>query len=186
MRRMLGLTLAATSLTLAACGSSKSAATDPATTQKASTATTVKAATATTAAPASGGATTAGAAGGATTAGAATGAAVAVSLKEWSIESAAVKAGAVTFDIKNVGSFPHELEIIKADNFVALPKDSGGAVDETKLADGAIVGKTRLENGATGKLNVTLAAGTYVFVCNLGAGANSHAAKGQHIDVTVS
>ena len=163
MKRLLVLTAAA-GLALAACGSSKS------------TATTAAASTATTKAATGGGTTVA-----ATAAGS-----VAVTMKEWSITPGAIKAGAVTLAIKNEGQNPHELKIIKADSFDALPKGADGTVDETKLAADAIVGKlAKVAGGASGSLAVTLAPGKYVLVCNLGTGANSHAAKGMHMDVTI-
>ena len=94
--------------------------------------------------------------------------------------------GANSLAITNSGSFPHELKIIKADNFAALPKAADGSVDETKLAADAIVGKlAKVAGGASGTLSVTLAPGKYVLVCNLGTGANNHAVKGMHSDVTI-
>ena len=193
MRRLLVLTAAA-GLALAACGSSSKSDSGSATT-KAAAATTAAAATATTAAAST--ATTAAAtattkAATATTASAGTTAAatasgsVAVTMKEWSITPGAIKAGAVSLAIKNDGQNPHELKVIKADSFASLPLSSG-AVDESKLAAGAIIGQTaRIDGGGSATLTVTLPAGKYVFVCNLGSGATSHAAKGQHIDVTVA
>jgi hypothetical protein len=196
MRRLLLLTAAA-GLALGACGSSKSdtgaagtTAAGSGTTGAAASATTAAAAAATTAA--AGAATTKAAAAATTAAAAATTAAAAaagttVTLKEWSVEAPAVKAGSVSFTVKNGGEFPHELKIIKADTFASLAKADGGAVDETKLAADAIVAKTaRIEKGQSATLTANLTAGKYVFVCNLGTGAQSHAGKGQHLDVTVS
>ena len=183
MRRLLVLTAAA-GLALAACGSSSKST---ATTAAASTATT-KAATATTAAAstATTKAATASSTGGGTTVAATAAGSVAVTMKEWSITPGTIKAGAVTLAIKNDGQNPHELKVIKADSFASLPLNNG-AVDESKLAAGAIIGQTaRIGGGGSATLAVTLSAGKYVFVCNLGFGADSHAAKGQHVDVTVS
>lgn len=158
-------------LALAGCGSSKGSSAAPAATTVAPTtvvATTVAAAPTTTAAAAAGGG-------------------IAVTEKEFTIALAApLAAGANTLAVTNSGSFPHELKIIKADSFDALPKGADGTVDETKLAADAIVGKlAKVAGGASGSLAVTLAPGKYVLVCNLGTGANSHAAKGMHMDVTI-
>jgi hypothetical protein len=178
---------------LAACGSSKTA-TAPAsaakTTQAPAASTTVAAATtakpaATTAAPA----TTAKPA--ATTAAApktAAPAAVDVVLKEWSIEApVAVKAGEVTFNVKNGGSFPHELAVVKGDSYEALPLAASGAVDEAKLGAGALLGRTgKIAGAGTETKAFKLEPGNYVLVCNLGAGPNSHAKAGQRLSITVS
>jgi hypothetical protein len=187
MRRLLVLTAAA-GLALAACGSSSSTGdSGTATTSAAGTATTAAAATATTAAAtATTKAATATTASAGTTAAAAASGSVAVSMKEWSITPGAIKAGAVSLAVKNEGQNPHELKVIKADSFASLPLSSG-AVDESKLAADAIVGKTaRIDGGGSATLAVTLPAGKYVFLCNLGSGATSHAAKGQYVDVTVA
>lgn len=187
-RTMIGI--AAATLALAACGSSgggdaapeattaTTAAAAAATTAASGAATTKPAATATTAA--SGSAATTAASGG----GSAAAAASTVVLKEFTVAVDSVKAGAVNIDVKNEGEFPHELIIVKADSFASLAKDSSGGVDESKAT---IVAKTaRIQGGQSEKLTATLEAGKYVFVCNLGQGANNHAVKGQHLDVTVS
>lgn len=197
MKRMM-MGVAAAALALAACGSSgDDAGSDTAATTAAATATTAAAAGTTAAAAgttaaaaadttAAAAAGTTAAAGSATTGAAAAAGTVAVTLDEFTVVTGAVKAGSVSFDVKNDGEFPHELIIIKADSFDSLPKDSSGGVDEAALAAGALVAQTdRIQGGASAPLTATLAAGKYVFVCNLGQGANNHAAKGQHLDVTV-
>ena len=202
MKRML-LSIAATGLVLAGCGSSskspssatvapaattaKGAATTAAkatattvaatATTAAGTATTTKAATATTAASAAGTSAAPTAAGGAAD----------VGLKEWAVSvSPALKAGATTLTVKNSGQNPHELKVIKGDSYASLPKTSDGAVDEAKLGADVIGKMARINGGATGTLAVTLPAGKYVLLCNLGGGALNHASKGQNLDVTVA
>jgi uncharacterized cupredoxin-like copper-binding protein len=174
MKRTLGLVVAA-GLVLVGCGSSSKSPTG-------ASATTIAAKTATTT---PGGATTS--AGGGTTAGS-SGAAggIEVTEKEFSIVLASpLKAGANTLSVKNTGSFPHELKVIKADSYASLAQAADGTVDEAKLG-AAVVGKSgRVANGASGSLAVTLEAGKYVLICNLGTGANNHASKGMHVDVTV-
>ncbi len=200
----------------AACGSSTETTTAaaPATTTAAAAATTTAAAAATTAAPA---ATTAAApattaAPAATTAkpadstaapaaaasagpactglgAAGTGATTAdVSLIEWDIKApATVKAGKVTLNITNTGGNKHEMVLIKGDSFDALPKLPNGAVDETKLEAGALLGRTeKLDGNKSCSTTVDLAPGKYVMLCNIQFGAISHAAKGQKFNFEVA
>ena len=203
MKRML-ISIAATGLVLAGCGSSSkspsSATVAPAATTAKGAATTAAKASATTAAAAT--ATTAGgtattaksaaattvASATATTGAAATsGAAADVGLKEWAISVApALKAGATTLTVKNNGQTPHELKVIKGDSYASLPKASDGSVDEAKLGADVLGKMGRINAGATGTLAVTLPAGKYVLICNLGGGALNHASKGQNLDVTIA
>jgi hypothetical protein len=173
MKRMLGLVVAA-GLVLVGCGSSSKSPTGASATIAAKTATT-----------APGGATTVAGAGTTAGSGGAAGG-IEVIEKEFSIAVASpLKAGANTLSVKNTGSFPHELKVIKADSYASLAQAADGTVDESKLG-AAVVGKSgRVANGASGSLALTLVAGKYVLICNLGTGANNHAAKGMHIDVTV-
>lgn len=111
-----------------------------------------------------------------------------VSLVEWSIKGpASVKAGNVGINVTNTAGNAHELVIIKGDGFASLPKLANGAVDETKLEPGALVGKTEKLSGSKNcSTTVALPAGKYVMVCNLQFGAISHAAKGQVLDFEVT
>jgi hypothetical protein len=196
------LLAAACLIGLAACGSSKSdtkpadsaansttSAANPATSAPASTSSAAKPAT-TAAKPATSAAasTTTAAKPAGTTAAPATGAAAAVdvTLLEWSIESpVTLKAGEVTFNVKNGGKFPHELAIMKGESYATLPQLANGVVDEAKVgAD--VLGRTgRIGGGAAETKSFTLAAGNYVLVCNLGGGNNSHAKSGQVLSVKV-
>ena len=113
---------------------------------------------------------------------------VAVTINEKSIDTGtSLKAGAVTFAIKNgENDSQHEFVVMKG-KFAELAKTSNGAVDETKLAAGALIGRTaKISGGASTTATYTLAAGNYVFLCNINSGPNSHAAQGQRLDVTVS
>ena len=170
MRRAHAL-IAAAGLLIVGCGSSSKHSSGAANTNAASGAATTTAAASSTSVASSGAGT-----GG-----------IAVTEKEFSIDLAiALKAGANTLTPTNSGSFPHELKVIKADSYATLPKTADGVVDEAALG-AAVVGKSgRVASGASGTLSVTLDAGKYVLVCNLGAGGNNHAAKGMHIDITVS
>ena len=111
-----------------------------------------------------------------------------VALSEWAVSAPTeYTAGEITFNASNGGSFPHELVVIEGGGYEQLPLLEGGAVDEDSLPTGALIGRTgRLGGGATEALTVTLAPGSYVLVCNLGGGNNSHAGQGQRLDITVS
>jgi hypothetical protein len=162
-------TTAAKATATTAAAAATTAAAGPATTAKPAAATTVASAAATTGAPA-----------------AAAGAAE-VGLKEWAVTVAPeLKAGATTLTVKNTGQNPHELKVIKGDSYASLPKASDGSVDEAKLGADVIGKMARINGGASGTLAVTLPAGKYVFLCNLGGGALNHASKGQNLDVTVA
>ena len=171
--------ITAAGLMIAGCGSSSKTSSSSGTTAAATV--TTAAATATTTAAV---ATTAAAA--ATTAAAAASGAIVVTEKEFTIALATpLKSGANELTLTNAGSFPHELKVVKADTFDGLPKTADGAVDEAALGAAVVAKSAKVAGGATGTLSVTLAAGKYVVICNLGAGANNHAAKGMHMDVTI-
>ena len=113
---------------------------------------------------------------------------VAVTLNEASVDApTTLKAGEVTFAIKNASNNnQHEFVVMKG-KFAELAKLPNGAVDETKLAAGALVGRTsRISGGASATQSFTLTAGNYVLLCNINSGPNSHAADGQRLDVTVA
>jgi hypothetical protein len=112
----------------------------------------------------------------------------AATLSEWAIEAPIeYAAGDITFTAANTGSFPHELAVIEGESYEALPLEEGGAVIEAELPTGALIGRTaKIAGGASEDLTVTLVAGNYVLLCNLGGGANSHAGQGQVLGITVS
>lgn len=194
MRTRFAIALALVPLVLAACGDDDTtgpAATSPAvTTPAATTPATTPAPTTpapttpapTTPAPTGPQATTPGAAG-STAAGA-----VDIELDEFTIEeSGTIAAGEVTFNVKNVGQRTHEFAVFKGTDYAQLPHQPNGAVDETALGAANIVGRTdKLDSGETASITLNLPAGRYVLICNLGAGPNSHAAKGQHVAITVA
>jgi hypothetical protein len=206
VRRIVSLcALAVPAVLLVACGgdnsSSSSATTIAATTATTAAATTAAPATtattgaaATTAAPA-----TTAAAGGAQTlqckpVGDINAAATKLSydLSDFKIDGpATVKAGQVGFALANTGEAPHELEIIKADDDDALPKDAAGGVDEKQLAAGAKVGAVeRFQAGSNCSGVFDLAPGNYVLVCNIefknGPTTVSHFAKGMYLNFQVT
>jgi len=113
---------------------------------------------------------------------------VAVSLIEWEIDAPTeYAAGEITFEATNDGNFPHEFVVIRGDGYESLPLAEGGAVIEDDLAPGALIDRTmRVSSGTSADLTVTLEPGNYVLLCNLGGGGNSHAGRGQTLDVTVT
>ncbi len=96
-----------------------------------------------------------------------------------------LKAGANGITVKVSGG-QHEFKILKG-NVVSQPRKANQAIDEAKLTAGALLFKANPSaagQSCTGL--VTLPAGAYTFVCNVEAGGNSHAGRGQIIDVTVA
>lgn len=115
---------------------------------------------------------------------------VVVTLSEFVIDTQdTFTAGEVTFDVVNdAGSeFNHEFAIIAADSYEELPKLENGAVDEDALAEGQFLGRTEvLEPGQAETITFDLEPGTYLFICNINFGPNSHAANGQMLTATVN
>lgn len=114
--------------------------------------------------------------------------AVDVELVEWAINApATLDAGKVAFTISNPSNGSHELVVIRGDSYDALPKRANGAVDEDALPAGALVGRTnRLNRNQSCAAGFDLEPGSYVLICNISSGPNSHAARGQTLDITVS
>lgn len=109
---------------------------------------------------------------------------------EYKISGAtSIKAGKVGIDLKNSGQANHELAVFKG-SYAAMPKDEFGAVDETKLATGIVIGRTaRFAAGGTCGMVVDLPPGQYTLICNVefkGATVTSHAGKGMVLDLAVA
>jgi len=98
--------------------------------------------------------------------------AVHIVMTEWKItgESGAavptVKAGEVTFEVRNDGQVPHDLVIIKTDADPAALPTKDAAVDEA-AAGGAIGRTAAIAGGATTSGTFTLDVGTYALICNV-------------------
>lgn len=96
-----------------------------------------------------------------------------------------LKAGANGITVKVVGG-QHELKILKG-TVASQPRKANNAIDEARLAAGALVFKANPGAGGSSCTGlVTLTAGDYSFVCNIEFGNTSHAANGQVLDVKVS
>ncbi len=100
-------------------------------------------------------------------------------MKEWGFAPtpAKVKAGKVTFVVKNTGHLSHEFLVLKTKTAAnKLPLKGTTAVMS------GLVGKLKqFKGGLTKTLTLTLKPGHYVLLCNLPA----HYKAGQHVDFTV-
>ncbi len=106
-----------------------------------------------------------------------------VTAGEWQFKPSMTKApaGPVTFLVANQGKVEHELVLLKTDKSAkGLAVQPTGKVDEA--AAGENVGEVEVEAGVTGASTFNLAAGHYVFICNLPA----HYSQGMFGDFTVT
>ncbi len=90
---------------------------------------------------------------------------VAVILKEWKLtpSSAGIKAGRVTFEVKNAGTIAHEFVVLRTNVHHHLLAGKGAEASE-KGIKGEI---SKVSPGQMRTLTLTLAPGTYVLLCNL-------------------
>jgi uncharacterized cupredoxin-like copper-binding protein len=94
---------------------------------------------------------------------------------------ASVSAGTVTFRVTNAGSTTHELDVLQtsiAQNALPADPSNPGTVQEP----GFLGRVASLAPGASGSLTLTLAAGSYVLICNEPA---HYSALGMHIAFSV-
>ena len=104
---------------------------------------------------------------------------VKVAMKEWGFAPAPakVKAGKVTFVVKNVGHLSHEFLVLKTKTAASKLTVKG-----TTAVVSGVVGKIKqFKGGLTKTLTLTLKPGHYVLLCNVAA----HYKAGQHVDFTV-
>lgn len=103
---------------------------------------------------------------------------VGVTMKEFTLTPApkSVKAGKVTFAVKNLGALEHELIVIKT-NIAAgkLPMKGDRASEKGR------VGEVEVKPKKSGTLTVSLKAGKYVLICNV----RGHYKAGQFSAFTV-
>lgn len=105
---------------------------------------------------------------------------VKVSLKEFKVlpSTRSVKAGKVTFSVKNVGTIGHEFVVVKTSLAPGkLPAANGKASTKGKVG-----GVAELKPGKSGKVTITLAKGKYVLLCNL----PGHYPAGQYTGFSVT
>jgi uncharacterized cupredoxin-like copper-binding protein len=98
-------------------------------------------------------------------------------LSEYKIAGgSSAKAGAVTFKVKNVGDYEHELVVIKTRTRAAKLKTKDG-----KAVVSRSVGEVHADSGKATSLKLTLKKGHYALICNIG----NHYTQGMHKDFTV-
>jgi uncharacterized cupredoxin-like copper-binding protein len=91
-----------------------------------------------------------------------------VTLNEWKIDApTTLKAGDITFDVKNAGTTPHEFVVIKSGaDPTSFAMADGGKIDEEAV--GVSPGESGdIEVGGEKTVTPHLDPGTYVFLCNL-------------------
>jgi uncharacterized cupredoxin-like copper-binding protein len=98
-----------------------------------------------------------------------TAAAPTVSLSEWKVTVAGtIKAGKTNLTITNDGAIPHELLVFKSDLAPsAYPKDAAGDIIEDGPGVALLSDGENVDPAGTQARTVDLAAGTYLFVCNI-------------------
>jgi hypothetical protein len=118
---------------------------------------------------------------------------VVVRLNEYTIimSSQQVAAGTVHFALKNGGQRPHEFLVLRGVTPNDLPLGTNGALDETKLPGGSIVGEVEpFGSGEDCDGTFELRPGTYTVLCNIvekvGNETVSHLHKGMVTTFTVS
>ncbi|MEA2496609.1 MAG: hypothetical protein QOJ29_4520 [Thermoleophilaceae bacterium] len=103
---------------------------------------------------------------------------VGVSVKEFSVNPSATqaRAGRVTFNVRNTGTIPHEMVVLRTD------KPAASLLNGARADEAGNVGETGdLAPGAGKVFSVKLKAGHYALICNL----PGHYSAGQHIDFVV-
>lgn len=88
-----------------------------------------------------------------------------ITLSEFKVvaKPASVKAGKVTFAVRNTGKFEHELVVIKTN----LPPGKLPLTSKGRAVEKGVLGEAELKPGRSGKLTLTLKAGKYALICNL-------------------
>lgn len=110
---------------------------------------------------------------------------IGVTLADFTItlDESSAAAGDLTFDVSNDAEQTHEFVIFKTDLAEdQLPTDEDGNVDETGEGVELIDEIEDIEAGANESLTANLAAGSYVFICNL----PGHYGQGMHTSFTAS
>jgi len=105
-------------------------------------------------------------------------------LSEWKVAVATtLKAGKVTFTIRNIGTVPHELLVFKSDlDPASYPKDSAGNIVEDGPGINLLSDGDNIDPGGSQTRTVDLKPGKYLFVCNI----PGHFMSGMFTVVTVT
>jgi hypothetical protein len=112
---------------------------------------------------------------------------VEVELVEWAVNAPAeITGGTVSFNVTNIGENSHEFTIVRGESYESLPLLGNGAVDEAALGDDFLGRTETFDAGSTITATFDLEPGSYVFLCNISFGPNSHAKAGQVLSVTVN
>jgi hypothetical protein len=93
-----------------------------------------------------------------------------VTLNEFTVvlDKDSVPAGNIHFALDNKGKEPHEFVVVEAKSATDLPLDKDGALDESKLPKGSVIGEVEpFPGGKTCDGTFDLAAGTYQLLCNI-------------------
>ena len=109
---------------------------------------------------------------------------VAVTEQSFSMPSATIEAGDVTFSASNEGSSVHELEVFTVPNGVdATSLEITNNVADTEAAGMDVVDEVEdIAPGTTADLTVNLDPGTYALICNL----PGHYAEGMVLEFEVA
>lgn len=107
---------------------------------------------------------------------------VGIELAEFSIrpEKTRARPGTVIFKVRNAGQLTHQFLVIRTDLPTAgLPRRPGeGGVDESQLD---VVGRIdSIEPGEEAEVSVPVETGSYVLICNLVSGGESHYLNGMY------
>jgi hypothetical protein len=115
-----------------------------------------------------------------------------VTLSEWKVTPAktTTSAGATHFAVKNEGTEKHEFAVV-AYPTGSLGTNETGAVDESTLGNGLLLGRVEMAAGESCDLTVDLKPGFHTLMCNLsedmgGGEMHVHYAKGMHTQITAS
>jgi uncharacterized cupredoxin-like copper-binding protein len=115
-----------------------------------------------------------------------------VTLSEWKITPAKTTfpAGMTHFAVKNDGTEKHEFAVV-AYPTASIGTNETGAVDESTLGTGLLLGRVEMGAGQSCDLTVDMKSGFHTLMCNLaedmgGGEMHVHYAKGMHTQVTVS
>jgi uncharacterized cupredoxin-like copper-binding protein len=95
------------------------------------------------------------------------------------LSTATAAAGAVTFNVMNSGTMPHEFVVLQTDTPAADLPLVDGKVNEDAFTSMGEVGE--LAPGASGTMTADFPAGHYAIICNL----PGHVSQGMVVDFTV-